>query len=216
MMTEFCERLEAVYTGAIHDVMRTMGLKNFVLPSEIQPLVGGDKIAGPIYTVEGKSGADFDAHETLLEWTGLLSKAPGGHVIVCQPNDNEIALMGELSAETLKLKGVKGYIVDGGSRDIEFLLDMGFSTWCKFKTPKDIVGRWLPVAFNETIRIGDVQISGGDWVLGDRDGIVILPKDKAEDIVAETERVIGTENKIRTSIFDGMDPQDAYLKWGKF
>jgi regulator of RNase E activity RraA len=93
---------------------------------------------------------------------------------------------------------------------------MGFSTWCKFKTPKDIVGRWLPVAFNETIRIGDVQISGGDWVLGDRDGIVILPKDKAEDIVAETERVIGTENKIRTSIFDGMDPQDAYLKWGKF
>jgi regulator of RNase E activity RraA len=74
----------------------------------------------------------------------------------------------------------------------------------------------LPVAFNETIHIGDVQISGGDWVLGDRDGIVILPKDKAEDIVAETERVIGTENKIRTSIFDGMDPQDAYLKWGKF
>jgi 4-hydroxy-4-methyl-2-oxoglutarate aldolase len=216
MMTELCERLEAVYTGAIHDVMRAMGLTNFVLPPEILPLVGGDKIAGPIYTVEGKSGDSFDAHETLLEWTGLLSKAPGGHVIVCQPNDNEIALMGELSAETLKLKGVKGYIVDGGCRDIEFLLDMGFSTWCKFKTPKDIVGRWLPVAFNETIRIGDAQISGGDWVLGDRDGIVILPKDKAEDIVAETERVIGTENKIRTSIFDGMDPQDAYLKWGKF
>ena len=74
----------------------------------------------------------------------------------------------------------------------------------------------MPVAFNETIRIGDVQISGGDWVLGDRDGIVILPKGKAEEIVVETERVIGTENKIRTSIFDGMDPQDAYLKWGKF
>jgi len=215
-MTDFCDRLEAVYTGALHDVMRAMGLTNFVLPPEILPLANGDKLAGPIYTVEGKSGTDLDAHETLLEWTGLLSKAPSGHVIICQPNTHEVALMGELSAETLKFKGIRGYIVDGGSRDVEFLLNMEFSTWCSFKTPKDIVGRWLPVSFNETIRIGDVDISGGDWVLADLDGIVILPNDKAEEIVAETERVIGTENKIRSAIFEGMDPQDAYLKWGKF
>ena len=215
-MTDFCDRLEAVYTGALHDVMRAMGLTNFVLPPEILPLANDDKLAGPIYTVEGKSGTDFDAHETLLEWTGLLSKAPSGHVVICQPNTHEVALMGELSAETLKFKGIRGYIVDGGSRDVEFLLNMEFSTWCSFKTPKDIVGRWLPVSFNETIRIGDVDISGGDWVLADLDGIVILPKDKAEEIVAETEHVIGTENKIRSAIFEGMDPQDAYLKWGKF
>jgi 4-hydroxy-4-methyl-2-oxoglutarate aldolase len=215
-MTDFCDRLEAVYTGALHDVMRAMGLTNFVLPPEILPLANGDKLAGPIYTVEGKSGTDLDAHETLLEWTGLLSKAPSGHVIICQPNTHEVALMGELSAETLKFKGIRGYIVDGGSRDVEFLLNMEFSTWCSFKTPKDIVGRWLPVSFNETIRIGDVDVSGGAWVLADLDGIVILPKDKAEEIVAETERVIGTENKIRSAIFEGMDPQDAYLKWGKF
>ena len=215
-MTDFCDRLEAVYTGALHDVMRAMGLTNFVLPPEILPLANGDKLAGPIYTVEGQSGTDFDAHETLLEWTGLLSKAPSGHVVICQPNTHEVALMGELSAETLKFKGIRGYIVDGGSRDVEFLLNMEFSTWCSFKTPKDIVGRWLPVSFNETIRIGDVDISGGDWVLADLDGIVILPKDKAEEIVAETEHVIGTENKIRSAIFEGMDPQDAYLKWGKF
>jgi len=215
-MTDFCDRLEAVYTGALHDVMRAMGLTNFVLPPEILPLAHGDKLAGPIYTVEGQSGTAFDAHETLLEWTGLLSKAPSGHVVICQPNTHEVALMGELSAETLKFKGIRGYIVDGGSRDVEFLLNMEFSTWCSFKTPKDIVGRWLPVSFNETIRIGDVDISGGDWVLADLDGIVILPKDKAEEIVAETEHVIGTENKIRSAIFEGMDPQDAYLKWGKF
>lgn len=215
-MTDFCERLSATYSGALHDVMRVMGLTNFVLPPEVLPLRDGDKLAGPVYTVEGKSAKDFDAHETLLAWTGLLSKAPSGHVVICQPNDNEIALMGELSAETLKLRGVKGYIVDGGCRDIEFILDMNFPVWCKFKTPKDIVSCWLPVSFNEPIRIGDVTISGGDWVLADRDGVVILPKDRAEEIVAETERVIGTENKIRDAIFGGMDPQDAYLKYGKF
>ncbi len=215
-MDDFCARLAATYSGALHDVMRAKGLKNFVLPADILPLVDGDKLAGPIYTVEGKSADDFDPHETLLEWTGLLSKAPGGHVIICQPNTHEIALMGELSAEVLKLKGINGYIVDGGARDIAFILDMQFPVWCKFRTPKDIVGRWLPVAFNQTIRIGEVDISAGDWVLADRDGVVILPKHQAAEIVYETERVIGTENQIRTAIFDGMDPQDAYLKFGKF
>ena len=88
-MTDFCDRLEAVYTGALHDVMRAMGLTNFVLPPEILPLANGDKLAGPIYTVEGKSGTDLDAHETLLEWTGLLSKAPSGCLLYTSPSPRD-------------------------------------------------------------------------------------------------------------------------------
>ena len=56
----------------------------------------------------------------------MLSKAPSGAVVMCQPNDGTIAHMGELSAETLKYRGVKGYIVDGGCRDVDFILKLGF------------------------------------------------------------------------------------------
>ncbi len=62
-------------------------------------------------------------HETLLAWTGLLSQAPAGSIWVSQPNDRVVAHMGELSAETLKNKGVRGCVADGFIRDVNFLLD---------------------------------------------------------------------------------------------
>ena len=64
--------------------------------------------------------------------------------------------------------------------------------------------------------IGEVTIRAGDVVLGDRDGMVILPKDRAEEIVAAAETAIATENKVRTAILEGVDPQEAYLRYGKF
>ena len=56
-----------------------------------------------------------------MAWTGLLSKAPSGSVLVCQPNDDTLAHMGELSAETLKARGIRGYVVDGGNRTTDFV-----------------------------------------------------------------------------------------------
>ena len=77
-------------------------------------------------------------------------------------------------------------------------------------------GYWLPDQFEQPIKIGEVTIHFGDYVLGDRDGMVILPKDRAETIIEASEQAIATENKVRTAILDGMDPQEAYLKYGKF
>jgi regulator of RNase E activity RraA len=157
-----------------------------------------------------------DAHDTLVQWTGLLSKAPAGKVLVCQPHTYMVALMGELSAETLHKKGVLGYVVDGGCRDTEFILKLGFPVFCSFNTPADIVGRWVPDRLGEPITIGDVTIATGDYILGDRDGVVVIPGKLAEEVIAKTEEVISTENKVRSAILSGMDPQQAYLKYGKF
>ena len=209
-------RLERCYTGAVHDVMRARGLRDFVLPPEIRPLFPERRLAGPVFTVSGHLDEAADDHATLLAWTGLLSKAPPGHVVVCQPNTHAIALMGELSAETLKARGIRGYVVDGACRDVDFILEIGFPVCFRHFTPKDIVGRWLPDGFDETIRIGEAAIHAGDYLLADRDGICILPKDQADGIVAEAEAAIDTENLVRKAILEGCDPQEAYLKYGKF
>ncbi len=210
------ERLAALYTGAVHDVLRAMGHPNCVLPSEIKALDPVKKLAGEVYTVSGHIDQSRDPHDTLVQWTGLLSKAPAGKVLVCQPNTHMVALMGELSAETLHYKNVRGYVVDGGCRDTEFILNIGFPVFCSFNTPADIVGRWVPDRFGEPITIGTVTIRSGDYLLGDRDGVVVLPADSAGEAIARTEEVIATENKVRTAILGGMDPQQAYLKYGKF
>lgn len=208
-------QLNSLYTGVIHDVMRELGCTNFVLPPEIRPLIDGHRLAGPIQTVAGKI-TQASAHETLLGWTGLLSKAKPGHVMVCQPHNHDVALMGELSGETLKSKGVLGYVVDGGCRDTEFLLSMQFPVWHSFFTPKDIVGRWLPTSFGETIQIGDVSIADGDYFLGDRDGAVVIPHALIGRVIAAANEAAGKENLVRKGILSGMDPQEAYLKYGKF
>ena len=209
-------RLERLYSGVVHDVMRGMGLRDFTLPPSIRPLFPDRRLVGRAQVVSGRVDPTADPHATLLGWTGLLSRARPDHVLICQPNDSVVAHMGELSAETLKLKGVRGYVVDGGCRDVEFILALGFPVWCRYFTPRDIVGHWLPDTFDEPIRIGDVTVRPDDCVLGDRDGMVVLPAERAEEIIDRAEAAVGTENKVRTAILEGMDPQEAYTTYGKF
>lgn len=215
-MSDLTARLERTYTGVLHDVMRAIGLRDFTLPPALRPLEDGVPLAGPVATVRGHIDHTADPHQTLLAWTGLLSKARPGTVLVCQPNDSTIAHMGELSAETLKLKGVRGYVVDGGCRDVDFILKLGFQVWCRYRTPRDIVGVWLPDAFNQPIAIGEATVRTGDYLLADRDGIVIVPAERAEEIVSAAETAITTENLVRTAILAGTDPVEAYLKYRKF
>jgi len=209
-------RLLGCYAAAVHDVLRGMGHARCVLPPHIKPLDPTKKLAGEIYTVSGHLDLTRDPHDTLVQWTGLLSKAPPGKVLVCQPHTHDIALMGELSAETLNFRGVRGYVVDGGCRDTDFILELGFPVFCSFTTPKDIVGRWVPDRFGEPITIGEVTLSSGDFVLADRDGVVVIPAAIAEEVIGKTEQVLQTENAVRTAILAGVDPQQAYLQYGKF
>ncbi len=215
-MRELTERLARCYTGAVHDVLRMMGHDNIVLPPEIKAIAPGTRLAGPVWTVSGHIDRTLTRDETLLAWCTMLSKAPSGHVIVCQPNTHEIALMGELSAQTLEARGVLGYVVDGGSRDTELVLAQGFPVFCSFLTPADIVERWIPDAFGEPIAIGAVTIVTGDYLLGDRDGVVVIPKSIAQEVVTRTETVVATESDMRRALLGGMDPVEAYHTFGKF
>ncbi|MCF3934916.1 RraA family protein [Acuticoccus sp. M5D2P5] len=216
MMANLTERLASLYTGVVYDVMRDMGFAAAVLPHDIRPLDPETKIAGPAFTLRGRPDKTVDAHTTLLEWTGFLSKAAPGHVVVCQPQDSVRALMGELSAETLKHRGVLGYLVDGGSRDVDFIKKIGFPVFCRYTTPVDIVGNWIPEAFDEPVTIGNVVIRAGDYILGDQDGTIVIPAADAERIIERAEAAVTTENLVREAIMKGEDPQQAYLKYGKF
>jgi regulator of RNase E activity RraA len=215
-MGDLTERLARCYTGAVHDVLRMMGHENIVLPTEIKPIAPGMKLAGPAWTVAGHLDRTKSRHDTLLAWCTLLAKAPAQHVIVCQPHNHEVALMGELSAQTLAARGVLGFVVDGGSRDTELVVEQGFPVFCAFLTPSDVVARWVPDRFGEPVTIGAVTVATGDYVLGDRDGVVVVPAAIAGEVIARTEEVVATESDMRRALIDGMDPVAAYNKYGKF
>jgi 4-hydroxy-4-methyl-2-oxoglutarate aldolase len=216
MQPSITERLARCYTGAVHDVLRLMGFDRVVLPPRIKALDASRRLAGPVWTVSGHIDRTRTRDETLLGWCTLLSKAPRDHVVVCQPNNQEVALMGELSAQTLNARGVLGYVVDGGSRDTDLVLAQGFPVFCAFLTPADIVARWIPDRYAEPVTIGECTISTGDYLLGDRDGVVIIPGAVVEEVLVRTEEVVSTESEMRRALIDGLDPVEAYHRYGKF
>jgi regulator of RNase E activity RraA len=215
-MADLTDRLERLYTGVVYDTLSSLGLAGQSLPPAIKALDPGPVLAGRVWTLSGVRTPSISVDDSLLKWTEFLSAAPADHVVICQPNDNDIALMGELSAETLKFRGVRGYIADGGCRDIDFILKLGLPVYCKFTTPADIAGRWRVDEMGTSVRIGGLDIHTGDYVIGDRDGVVVIPQARAEEVIEKAEASVNTEDKVRAAILDGVDPKDAYLKYGKF
>ena len=215
-MDKLTERLSKCYASAVHDVLREKGFGNCVLPPEIQALKRGQKLFGEIYTVSGHIDYTLSRHESLLLWSQVLSKVPNKKVIVCQPNTHSVALMGELSARALMVKETKGYLMDGHCRDVEEIIEAKFPVFCRLSTAADIVERWKYDTLGMPITIGSVTICSGDFIIADMDGVVIIPKEVAENVITKTEEVMLTESEMRKAILSGMDPEQAYLKFKKF
>ena len=213
---ELIIRLGNLNSSIVHDSLRGEGLSEQTLPYCIRPLAPDQKAFGRIFTLSGELQKGISTHESLLSWTDFLSNAEPDTVIICQPNNQSIALMGELSAETLLKKNIRGYIVDGGCRDIKRIKELGMPVFCTFFTPKDITARWKATKLGGKIKIDNVIINSGDYVIGDEDGVVIIPKAILKRIIVKSEQDLGAENNMRKAIISGEDPKKAYLKYGKF
>jgi regulator of RNase E activity RraA len=210
------DRLETCHSSVVHDVMKDMGLRIRVLPRDILGLEPWMKCAGPVFTVRGRPDPSLDKHSSLFEWAGLLSKAPAGHVVVCQPQDDIRALFGGLSAEALKIKGVRGYIVDGGCRDIHAIVEQRFPVFARYATPVDIVCAWRAEAFEEPVAVGGHVVLPDDMILADRDGIILIEAAAAEEVIAAAETKMTTEGEMVKAIRAGVDPQEAYMRYRVF
>ena len=204
------------YTGAISDIMDEMGFTNQVLPHAIQAIQKGQNLVGRALTVRGEAVASVDPEIIFIPFLKMLGDVRPGDVIVSQPNDHICAHIGELSSETAKFRGAKGAVIDGGVRDTDYILKLGFPVFARYTTPLDIAGRWRLVDYNVPIQIGTVQIESGDFVVGDRDGVLVIPQAIAEEVITKAEEVVHTENLLRKSILEGVHPVDAFRQYGRF
>jgi 4-hydroxy-4-methyl-2-oxoglutarate aldolase len=124
--------------------------------------------------------------------------------------------MGELSAETLQKRGVAGYVTDGGCRDCGFIQGIRFPVFSRYRTPRDVVGEWMPESYDVEVNVGGVAVKPGDYLIGDIDGVVIIPSRIVAEVVEEVETVMSTENLVKKAILSGVPPKEAYLKYRKF
>lgn len=213
---DVCRRFSVIYTGAVSDVMEEMGHRNQVLPPSIQALSLEQRVAGLAMPVEGEPTGSTDPEVVYLPILKMLGDLRNGDVIVSQPHDNLSAHIGELSAETARFRGARGAVIDGGARDIDYILKLGFPVFCRYRTPADVMGRWKLTSYGKEIRIGQVAVRRGDFIVGDKDGVVVIPREITLEVLEKSEEVVNTENLVRKAILEGVHPVDAYRKYGRF
>lgn len=213
---EIIERFSNIYTGAISDILDREGYTNQVLPSEVKGITSDAKLCGTAFTVQGEATHCDDPDqifEPILTMLGNISK---NNILVSQPHDQESAHLGELVATTIQARGGNGAVIYGGIRDVDYIHKLGLPVFHVYATPADIVGRWKLKEYNTSIRIKNVTVNPGDYIVGDKDGVVVVPRDIAPEILEKVEELVTTENHVREDIQNGVHPLDSYNKHGWF
>jgi regulator of RNase E activity RraA len=111
---------------------------------------------------------------------------------------------------------VRGAVVDGATRDAAYVLREKFPLFCRYRTPQDSLPRWRAVEWGRPVTIGAVRVEPGDMVVGDLDGIAVVPKALAVEVLLECEALLDRENVVREAVRKGMAPLAAYEKFGIF
>jgi len=211
-------RFARIYTAAITDVMDGLGLPRQTLPWAIRPLTADMRLAGYAFTARGRPyrGTARDRDATLRLFLKMLGAVPAGSVLVLAASDNVAAHFGELSAAWFRSRRVRGAVIDGSTRDAASIARLRFPTFVRYRTPQDSVGRWRVRDWGQPVTIGGVRVALGDVVVGDWDGVVVVPRRVAHEVLVRCEKLVGTENRVRAAVRRGMTPLDAYEKFGSF
>ena len=210
------DRFGAIPAAALADVMDDLGLREQTLPPSIGALVPGMRLAGRAFTVEGRPSEHGDWEAAIRKTLAMLGAVPSGHVAVYQCNHERSAHFGELSATSLASRGVAGCVIDGGCRDVRLIGELGFPVFARFVTPEDSTWRWEVTTTQLPVTIGTVRVETGDWVVGDEDGVVVVPDRVADEVLRAGEAKVGTENLVRTAVGRGMSPLEAFERYGTF
>jgi 4-hydroxy-4-methyl-2-oxoglutarate aldolase len=208
-------RFKRLYTPAVCDVLDGYELRHQFVHHSIRPLDRTLMVAGPAFTIVGMSNSTRDWSKRLGPRV-IDSFVP--HVVACYDTmgDEETGVWGELWSAGAARCGCVGAVVDGGIRDTAYIRRAAFPIFHKFTVPGDAVGRFNIVDYGCPVSIGGVRVNPGDYVFGDEDGVMIIPRDITLEVLAKSEEVANKENRIRDAIGENASLADLYKTFGKF
>jgi regulator of RNase E activity RraA len=212
---ELCGRYEQLYTGAINDVLREFCLVDQALPPEIHPLRDEMKTCGIAYTI--KSSKDPLLSGEMNTRARMLDDMPQNCVCVWDTGgENEAAHWGEIMTAASKARGCRGTVIDGGLRDTVQVLAQQFAVFYKYRTSNGTLSRCRITGYNIPVKIGKVLIYPGDVIFGDIDGVVVVPRKIAWEVLCRAEEIKKGEGEIRSWVDGGMSAVNVVEKGGYF
>lgn len=192
---ELLLRFEQLYTGAVNDVLREFCLMEQALPGYIKPLREYRTVAGFAFTV--KSAPNVQVSGEMEFRTQMLDAMhEDAFVLWDTSRDQKATLWGGVMTATAKGKGIKAACIDGGIRDTHQILEADFPVFYEYRISNGSLGRCLITHYQIPIKVGDVFIKPGDVVLGDIDGVLVVPRDVAYEVLLRAEEIRENEKRI--------------------
>lgn len=211
---ELLARYEQLYTGAISDVLREHALLDQGI-GQLIPLRPERSVAGIAFTVKSAPNVKITGEMTFR--TQMLEAMTADAFVVWDTtNDENATLWGGVMTATAVGKGIKAALIDGGIRDTHQILEKNFPVFYKHRTPNGSLGRCLITHYQTPIMIRGVMIKPGDVVLGDIDGVVVVPRDLAYDVLVRAEEIRANEKKIFGWVAEGQTVRQITEKGGYF
>lgn len=210
-----------LYTALVYDVMELeYGLTGRAMASGIYPLVHTMKLAGPAFTVHCISTPSRDEYKHTMRLAMLESMTTGCIQIRDTQGDVSCGQFGEMSATAAAKAGCVGAVIDGSTRDSTFLIDMNFPTFCRFRNPAEALGRFMAWDYQIPIYVkgldGQLRVDPGDYIFGDNDGVVVVPKALTVPVLEKAEAMCHTEDVSRGALKEGMSALEVVAKYGRF
>jgi regulator of RNase E activity RraA len=209
-----------LYTAVIGDIMDKMGYVHQFLPPQIQPLHDDMFIAGRAMPVlEADVYHDESARNPIINKSfGLMLEAlddlKKNEVYICTGSSPTYALWGELMSTRAMKLGAAGAVVDGYSRDTKGILQLGFPTFSFGRYAQDQGPRGKVMDFRVPIQIKGVKIGPDDIVVGDLDGVCIIPKLIERDVIKQALDKARGERMVQIKIQEGMGAKEAFETYG--
>jgi regulator of RNase E activity RraA len=211
---QLCKRFRQLYVPAIADVLDTAGLWHQVM-TDVLPLSLDMTVAGVAFTALGRPERSTD--RTKRMGARMIDELSTGDVAVFDCSDDRtVGHWGELLTNGALARGAVGAVIDGGVRDTQAILKLDFPVFHKFRSARDAKGRWNVVDMQTPIICGGVPVHPGDIIVGDSDGVVVVPRAMAWDVLVESERTVEVETEIRHRVRAGEPVGDLYQQYERF
>ncbi len=209
-----------LFTCVIGDVMDKIDLRHQFLPPNIKPLRQDMQLVGRAKTVlEADCASTYDHSEAQEKAFGVMFEALDSikedEVYICSGSSPTYACWGELmSTRALHLKGA-GAVIEGYSRDTKGVLNLNFPTFSLGAYGQDQGVRGRVIDFDCPIQFSNqVLVNSGDIVVGDIDGVVVIPRDREVEVIKAALAKVRDENMVEIKIRQGMPTREVWDKYG--
>ena len=214
-MNDLLAGFAAVAVASVADAVDKLTGRRGYMDSRIKPRINDKRICGPAATILESATDEFVPPQHALD---LIDEAPEGSVIVIaiEGGQPDVAVWGGLMTAGAVANKHAGAVLDGAVRDLtEIRRDYGFPVYAREVSPGTTLGRYKTVASQVPVRVGDVVVHPGDIIVGDVDGVVVVPREHAAEVLAMSREIDQRELEQAKLIIAEKSLRKGLAKYGR-